>query len=155
MLETRKVVSSRLHGLCGRKTTLKTRQKTSELVAVRTGRRTLALLFSRVPVPTPSSLGSRFPLHLLSGPGSHSIFSRVPVPTPSSLGSRFPLHLLSGPGSHSIFFRAPAPTLSARSNPRFSPSLHSVFLRNCEYSSLQFHFHIQQRNIPSNVIIMC
>ena len=42
----------------------------------------------------------------------------------------------------------------ARSNPRFSSFLHFVFLRYTEYSSLQFHFHIQQEDIPSTVIIM-
>ena len=99
---------------------------------------------------------------LLSGPGSHSFFSRAPAPTPSSLGPRLLLHLLLGSRlGDSIFFQAPARTQtlgprlqlsSARSNPRFSPSLHSVYLCYIEYLSLQFHR--QQEDIPSNVIIM-
>ena len=94
-------------------------------------------------------------IYLLSGPGSNSIFRfrapgsdsifRVRVPGSDSI-FRF-----RAPGSDS-FSRAPAPSVL----PLSSPSSDSIFciLPRIEYSSLQFHFDIQQNDISSNVIIM-
>ena len=105
-------------------------------------------------------------IYLLSGPGSNSIFRfrapgsdsifRVRVPGSDSIFRfRAPgsdsIFRVRAPGSDS-FSRAPAPSVL----PLSSPSSDSIFciLPRIEYSSLQFHFDIQQNDISSNVIIM-
>ena len=84
-------------------------------------------------------------IYLLSGPGSDSIFR------------------VRAPGSDS-FSRAPASSVLPLSSPRlrllkthapFPPSPHFCILPLIEYSSLQFHFDIQQNDISPNIIIMC
>ena len=89
-------------------------------------------------------------------PGSDSIF-RVRVPGSDSI---FRVRV---PGSDSIS-RAPAPSVLPLSSPSsdcskthapFHPSPHFCILPLTEYSSLQFHFDIQQNDISPNIIIMC
>ena len=87
-------------------------------------------------------------------PGSDSIF-RVRAPGSDSF-SRAPAPSvlpLSSPGS-----KCPSslePQLRLPKNPRsVSPFSTFCILPRIEYSSLQFHFDIQQNDISSNVIIM-
>ena len=103
-----------------------------------------------------SSLGPRLQLHLpISGPRLrlHLPISgpRLRLHLPSS-GPRLRL-LLSSPGS-----KCPSslePQLRLPKNPRsVSPFSTFCILPRIEYSSLQFHFDIQQNDISSNVIIM-
>ena len=90
------------------------------------------------------------------GPGSDSIFRvRTLAPTPS-LEPRLQVSFLSrAPGSDSIFrvrapgsnsfSRAPAPSVLPLSSPSsVSPFSTFCILPRIEYSSLQFHFDIQQ-----------
>ena len=82
--------------------------------------------------------------HVLFNPSSSSCsYSSL---HPSSLGARLQMFFLSlsSPGSDCPKTYAPYP-----------PSPHFCILPLIEYSSLQFHFDIQQNDISSNVIIMC
>ena len=112
-----------------------------------------------------SSLGPWLRLHLLSsGPRLRLLLSGPGSKCPSSLEPRLRLHLpSSGPGSDS-FSWAPAPNVLPLLSPRlrllkthapFPPSPHFCILPLIEYSSLQFHFDIQQNDISPNIIIMC
>ncbi len=92
-----------------------------------------------------SSLGPRLRL-LLPSSGL-----RLRLHLPSS-GPRLPL-LLSSPGSKCS--SSLEPQLRLPKNPRsVSPFSTFCILPRIEYSSLQFHFDIQQNDISSNVIIM-
>ena len=106
----------------------------------------------RLRLHLPSS-GPRLRL-LLSSPGSKCPSSlEPPAPTPSfEFGPPAPTPSLEPRLQVSFLSRAPAPTPK---NPRsVSPFSTFCILPRIEYSSLQFHFDIQQNDISSNVIIM-
>ena len=90
--------------------------------------------FSQAPALNVLPLSSPGSIFRVQAPGSDS-FSQAPAPN---------VLPLSSPGSHCPQTHAP-----------FPPSPHFFILPLIEYSSLQFHFDIQQNNISSNVIIMC
>ena len=82
-----------------------------------------------------SSLGPRLRLHLPnSGPRLRLFLSRPGSKCPSSLEPRIRLLKTHAP---------------------FPPSPHFCILPLIEYSSLQFHFDIQQNDISPNIMIMC
>ena len=91
--------------------------------------------------------------HVLFNPSSSSCSYSAALLHPSSLGPRLRLHLPSSGPRLRLLLSSPSSKCPSSLKPRlrllethapFPPSPHSCILPLIEYSSLQFHFDIQQ-----------